>query len=90
MINEIRLSGIVNSQPIYKAGKSLEFELLLQEGDYSFAVAVVLLGKSADYNKSILAGDSVLLLGELVRISKNGQQYLGAKAHRLYKITGGS
>lgn len=86
MINDLRISGKVNSVPVHKPGKSLEFELEAGGVEYAFPVTVACLGKSADYNKSIAPGDRVIVLGALARINKAGSSFIGVKAFRVYRV----
>lgn len=86
MINDLRISGRVTSTPIYKAGKSLEFELEAGGVEYAFPVTIACLGKAADFNKSIAPGDRVIVLGALAKITKQGNSFLGVKAFRVYRL----
>lgn len=86
MINDLRISGTVSTSPIYKTGKSLEFELSAGGTEYSFPVTVACLGKSADYNKSIAPGDKVIIHGAVAKITKQGNSFLGVKAFRVYRL----
>lgn len=86
MINDLRMSGIVITSPVYKAGKSLEFELSAGGTEYNFPVTVACLGKSADYNKSIAPGDKVIIHGAMAKITKQGSSFLGVKAFSVYRV----